>query len=560
MKYLIVIPARGGSKGIPRKNLRVLGSKPLLQYTLEAALGLKTQADIVITTDDTEIKLIARYFGVHVIDRNSDLCADNIPLDPVIYDAYLQMCQRFKHDYEIIITLQPTSPFISTVSINNALQKFEEKKVDTLFSAIDDTHLSWKENVTHDGFEPNYIDRFNRQLLPRNLKETGSIQICTREVITPESRIGRKVEIFELEELEGIDIDTPLQWTFCESIVRRRRWIFVIVGDTLTGSGHAFRVKTLAEWLAGEDLVFLCCPRSEIAQEIIESSNYKTNLLQEGNLAEQVLAYQPDIVVNDMLDTGIDYINRLKENGIFIVNFEDFGPGSNVAHLVFNALYHEEGDRRPHVFYGADYFCLRNEFRFAGKFAVRPNVKNILLSFGGTDPSNLVVKTLKAIMGWCAESGIDISIILGPGYSNNEELGKVIKEQQMAIKVMRSVEVMSEHMLAADICFTSCGRTVYELASLGIPTICMAQNTRETTHTFARLERGIYYLGRGLDTQEANILEALVSVAGSHLVRSIMHSVGSNIDLQNGVPRILKIIKQKYNQDHIIFNDKICSL
>ncbi len=89
-KILVVIPARGGSKGIPRKNIRLLDGKPLIAYSIEIAKASAYVDDIVVTTDDSEIALLSEKFGASVIRRSEELARDDIPLDPVIHDAVIR--------------------------------------------------------------------------------------------------------------------------------------------------------------------------------------------------------------------------------------------------------------------------------------------------------------------------------------------------------------------------------------------------------------------------------------------------------------------------------------
>jgi len=548
MKIIAVIPARGGSKGIPRKNLRILGGKPLIQYALEATLQTPEVTHVVVTSDDLEIQLITKKMGAHFIQRHPDLCADQTPLDPVVFDAYSKMQDITGVDYDAILTVQPTSPFISSETISGAVNKLISNNADTLFSVIDDTHLSWREDRTTGIVTPNYEQRLNRQWLPRSFKETGSIQLCLSSVITESSRVGRKVELLELDEREGIDIDTPLNWKFCESMVSRKRYVFVIVGDTQTGTGHAHRAKTIAEHLAGEETIFLCLPGSDIAYNILKQSNYRPIILDNNELAEQVLSFSPDIVINDILDTSSDYMRKLQTADCFVVSIEDLGEGAMFANLVFNALYSPQREFPSHILFGERYFCMRGEFNNCAPYIVKDRVKNVLLTFGGTDPKNMTVKTLLAIGQWCAENDIEIEVISGPGYLHWDNLNQIVRAMKTVIKISNKVQIMSFPMKRADVCFTSCGRTVYELASLGVPAICMAQNEREEPHTFARLENGVYYLGAGWNIGEDTILEALKAVASSSVTRGIMHEVMKKHDFLNGSSLVLRTIEEKYKR------------
>ena len=125
-KILVVIPARGGSKGIPRKNIRLLDGKPLIAYSIEIAKASAYVDDVVVTTDDSEIALLSEKFGASVIRRSEELARDDIPLDPVIHDAVVRKEKLAFDEYDIVITLQPTSPLLKTSTLDGAIEKFDD--------------------------------------------------------------------------------------------------------------------------------------------------------------------------------------------------------------------------------------------------------------------------------------------------------------------------------------------------------------------------------------------------------------------------------------------------
>ena len=121
MNILVVIPARGGSKGIPRKNLRLLGEKPLLYYSINNALNSKYNLDVFVSSEDDEILNTAQKFGAKIHKRDSNIADDKTTLDPVIYDCYIHTKQAENKDYDLIITMQPTSPLLSSSSLDKAI-------------------------------------------------------------------------------------------------------------------------------------------------------------------------------------------------------------------------------------------------------------------------------------------------------------------------------------------------------------------------------------------------------------------------------------------------------
>lgn len=156
MKVLAIIPARAGSKGIPNKNVRIVGGHPLIYYSIKNALESRLITDTIVTTDSFEVKIISEQMGVKVKWRDKSLCRDSITLDAVIYDAIPK-----NEEWDYIVTLQPTSPTLQVFTLDKAIQYMIDKKLDTLISAINAPHLSWSEK---DGIKvPNYAERLNRR-------------------------------------------------------------------------------------------------------------------------------------------------------------------------------------------------------------------------------------------------------------------------------------------------------------------------------------------------------------------------------------------------------------
>ena len=130
---LIIIPARGNSKGIPRKNIRNLGGRPLIYYVIHNALSLSYEADVFVTSEDDEILNLSKKFGAKAIKRIEKLSQDDTTLDSVVYDAYKSIKEIENKNYELIITMQPTSPILKAYSIDQAIKKIcDNDNIDTI--------------------------------------------------------------------------------------------------------------------------------------------------------------------------------------------------------------------------------------------------------------------------------------------------------------------------------------------------------------------------------------------------------------------------------------------
>ena len=128
MKILAVIPARAGSKGIPNKNIRIVGGHPLVYYAIRNALESKMITDIVVSTDSPEVRIVATQMGVVVKWRDAALCGDEVTLDSVVYDAIPE------GSWDYIVTMQPTSPTLKAASLDRAIRSAIDRGLDTLQS------------------------------------------------------------------------------------------------------------------------------------------------------------------------------------------------------------------------------------------------------------------------------------------------------------------------------------------------------------------------------------------------------------------------------------------
>ncbi len=535
---LVVIPARGGSKGIPRKNLRLLNGQPLLYYAVRTALSLGEKADVVVSSEDEEILLAAGKFGATPLRRDPVLSGDAVTLDGVIHAATLQAEERRGIRYDLVVTMQPTSPLLRPATVTSALARMAaEPELDTLVSVTDDRHLAWEPGP--DGRpQPAYTARLNRQYMPKRYRETGGFLIARRGVVTADTRFGAVVGVHELGEAESIDIDTYGDWALCDYHLRRKRVAIVVSGYREIGLGHAYNMLAIAGGILEHEVIFVIDNQSDYAAELIARHHYAIVRQGEERLPETILALSPAVVISDRLDTDEAYMQPLAESGCLLINFEDLGPGATLADLVVNAMYPEERIVPGHYF-GHRYFCLRNEFLLTGeRVEIRPAVTNVLLTFGGVDPNDFTGRVLGLIAPRCRELGIRITVILGLGYAR--ELA-----EQPGVEIIRNVSDMSERMLAADLAFTSAGRTTFEVASLGLPTIVLCQNKREVTHFFATAEYGFRNLGLGESVADETIVSTFEELLADPDQRRYMAELMRGPEIKSGKQRVLQLIKQK---------------
>lgn len=532
-KILIIIPARGGSKGIPRKNLRTLAGKPLIYYSIQTALSLEKEGvdvDVYVSSEDNEILALSQQFGAQIIKRDPVLSGDLVTLDSVICEAYRKVESKA---YDLVITMQPTSPLLKKQSLLQAIKKMEESpNVETVLSVTSDAHLSWKKE--EGAFVPNYEKRLNRQELPNIYKETGGFVIARSFLLREGIRIGKNVDVFELNGPESIDIDDFSDWSLCEYYVKRKQILFIVAGYREIGMGHVYNALSIANEILEHEITFLVDNKSQLAFDKIASNHYKVIKQKAPTLLEEVHNLNPDIIINDRLDTDKEEILEMKKIASHLINFEDLGSGASEADLVFNAMYPERESPANH-FYGLDYFILRDEFLFADRHIPRNEVKRVLVCFGGVDPNDF---TRRIVSIFQVYQQIEVSVIVGLGYEHFE----VLKEDYPQLTIMQNVSNISTEIAKADIVFTSAGRTTFETASIGTPAIILCQNQRETTHFFAWDEYGFKNLGLGSKVTNQAIENAIKEVFELSVREEMIQKMNSS-NLRNGKTNVLQKIR-----------------
>ena len=349
-KILAIIPARGGSKGIPRKNIRFLNRNPLIAYIIRTAKSSKYIDKTIVTTDDKEIGNIAYIFGAdEIIERPAKLAEDQTTLDPVIFHAMNKFEETLQDTFDIIITLQPTSPLLQSETLDKAIEKFVEKNSSTVISVVPKRHLFWEKK--EDKLSPYYPKRLNRQELDPVYFETGGFVISKKEIVTADTRMVEPLDIHEVSEWEGIDIDNYLDWSLAEKILSRKKFLLRVDGDFDIGMGHIYRMISIANNLLEHDVKFVIKKSSNLGLEKVYSHNFTVIEIEEENEFFKIIEKEdPDIILLDILDTKEEYLRQIKAFNPLLVTFEDLEGGLTEADLVFNALYSADSKKKWTMF------------------------------------------------------------------------------------------------------------------------------------------------------------------------------------------------------------------
>jgi CMP-N,N'-diacetyllegionaminic acid synthase len=227
MKVIGLIPARGGSKGLPRKNIRVLNGEPLLYYTASAALTSRLLSRVILSTEDEEIARIGKECGLDVpFLRPMELAQDDTPTLPVVQHA-LKFFENRGEYYDAVCLLQPTNPLRRAEQIDACIQLLEEQKVDTVFTVLQvppKYNPHWVYFQSENGLlhistgEQEPLPR--RQMLPQAYHREGSVYVTRRDVIMKQNSLyGSKILGYELNPDESVNIDSLDDFTRAEKLL-----------------------------------------------------------------------------------------------------------------------------------------------------------------------------------------------------------------------------------------------------------------------------------------------------------------------------------------------------
>lgn len=231
MRVLTLIPARGGSKGIPRKNIRDLGGKPLLSYTIEAARSSRSLRgqDIVCSTDSVEICRVAKEHGADVpFLRPPELATDEATSAAVAIHALEWMRANRERTYDYLLLLQPTSPLRSSFHIDEALGILLETGGDSVVSVCEAHQRPHHMMVVNDHrflspLMPDSAHYSRRQDMPRVYVTNGAIY-CTRVewLVNRRSFVGESCIPYVMSRWCSVDIDDEYDWDMAEHLIRRQ--------------------------------------------------------------------------------------------------------------------------------------------------------------------------------------------------------------------------------------------------------------------------------------------------------------------------------------------------
>ena len=223
---LAIIPARGGSKGVPRKNIRLVAGLPLIAYSIQAAQASQTLTHCVVSTEDEEIASVARSFGAEVLPRPAELAGDKTPMPPVVRDVFTTLETRLGLRFDYGVLLQPTAPLRTAADIDAALSLLRETRADSVVSVyrVYDHHPARMYRLENERLVPLQAEPSGslRQDLPAVYHRNGAIYAFRRSLLDEiDGLLGPDTRPYIMPEERSVNIDNEIDLLLADLLLNR---------------------------------------------------------------------------------------------------------------------------------------------------------------------------------------------------------------------------------------------------------------------------------------------------------------------------------------------------
>jgi spore coat polysaccharide biosynthesis predicted glycosyltransferase SpsG/CMP-N-acetylneuraminic acid synthetase len=531
--------ARSGNEYLARQNLQLVHDKPLLYYVIKKSLEFNN-ADVYVTTDSEEIKELSLMYGSEVIMRPKSLTKQSTTMEDIAFHS-LTILSKKNIYYKKCLLISPKFPLIKKSTIKEFFQSLGTN-VNTIFGYLNNFDKYQKIN--------NVKKNINQ------LSDISSHVVDVKKIVSFNCNQFLKSKKF-LKPYYGLKLFNYEYFTLLnyhdigvlETIIKRKKILIRVDGSKKIGLGHVYNMLTILNNFRNDDLLVVMNSSKQLGSNLFKEHLYKIKFFSSRKQLEKILEkFKPDIIFNDILNTSIDYMKFLEKMSCYIVNFEDLGMGKKYSNLVFNPIYISKS-KNKNEFYGNNFAAIRDEFRIWEPLSFKAKVNRVLITFGGSDPTNRTQQILKIIQTLGVKQ-IEFIVILGLGYSHKKSLEPLInsmKKSGFHITVVEKSDFLAKYFRESDFAIASNGRTIFELAALQIPMIAIPVNKRELSHSFVRNSNVGFEIILNNKNSHKKFINAFNQMLDSKKRFYFMKNL-KKLDLLNGVNLITHKINQEFEK------------
>lgn len=491
-RTVAIIPARGGSKRIPRKNIREFCGKPMIGWSIEAARKSGAFDEVIVSTDNEQIADVARRFGATVpFLRPAEMSGDTSPLMAVLR-LHLDALAREGHAMEFAFCIYATAPFVTPARLSDAVRTLRESDADFILG-VTPFEYPVQRSLRLDAAgrlafaEPQFALSHSQMLEPRYHDAGQFFGGRTAAVMAYDSTLLATCLPLQVPRDEAVDIDTPEDWRFAEKLfaIQNRkppRTVFKVMGGPAMGMGHILRSLELAAALplSGIEVAGFVCNDDARSREFITAAGYPL-WSDARDFPIALIDQQADVLLIDHPGELHDVCvrSRLARPGLFIAALDCFEMERADCDLIIDLFNHHptlKAPLSPAVKFaeGPAYAIIRAEFDTwrAKPRTIPPRVKEILVTFGGADPQRHTLLILSALQG-----ALSLHVVIGPNFTHRAEVEQLAGAA--GAQVYKNVQEIAALMHSCDLAFAGGGTTMLELMSLGTPAIIIPQSDAE---------------------------------------------------------------------------------
>jgi N-acylneuraminate cytidylyltransferase len=534
---LCIIPARGGSKRIPRKNVRPFFGKPMIVWSIEAALSSGAFDHVLVTTDDPEIADVAIAAGADVpFMRPQNLSGDNTPTVPVIAHALVE-AEALWGQQDFVCCLYATAPFVLPEDIRRARALLDRTKADyafpvTSFPFAIQRGVYLRDDGRMEMFQPEHA-LTRSQDLEEAYHDVGQFYWGRKSAwLAGKTLIGPDAAPLIIPRSRAQDIDTPEDWDRAEQLfsifqASRRNILFRADAGRDLGVGHVMRCLTLADQI-GARATFVCKDIDGHLSDVIAARGYSVHLLDadisaaDDSIAVAELAQGHDLVVMDHYELDAEWSKAMPAPVMVLDDVAD--RRHNCAMLLDQNLGRKGADYDGLLpdgaarLIGPDYALLRPEFAAHRDFSLsrrsgaKGEVRRLLISLGGGEMQSVVTWILDVLRGIPTVEKLSVQIILGASANGSEAVKVAVKNVPFKVQLHTAVNNMAEHMAEVDLMIGAGGSTSWERCALGLPAIVLPLADNQTSATNALAARNAARVVEPNDsTSLQEVLETLLN-------------------------------------------------
>jgi CMP-N-acetylneuraminic acid synthetase/spore coat polysaccharide biosynthesis predicted glycosyltransferase SpsG len=549
MRVIFVVPARGGDHEVPYLNIKKLGSHPLIGHTLEQAKKSRYLDRLIVSTDHPKVKEVAEEYGASVpFLRPAELASDSAELKAIVRHAVEFVEAKEQIRFDVVVTLQATSPFRSAQQIDEAIQMLLDRNLDSVISMKELRSLTWRMRAGK--LEPLFDRPGRRDELEPLYQEDGAIRVMRREVLDSAERLGAKVGHVLMDKMSSLTVHDIYDFWLAEKLEKMPRVLFRVDGGGEYGMGHVYRSLAAAEALLKlrptADICFLMRAEPPEGGQFVWQKGHQVKLLAGRESALPAIRdYSPNLIVNDLPSLNEDYLRSLAKLGATTVNFvdslADIEKPQSTAAVIIAVL--EEQVELEDYYAGPAFAILREAFQKRSA-DIREKGRHVVLSFGGSDPQGLTLKALAALAPLSHTlPELEVTVVLGPAFSQLSELDGLLRRLPIRPRILRHVEHMADILVEGDAVLCSGGMTVFEIAALGRPGIVLCQNAKEEARMRRFAEDGsILHLGLGTEVEEWVLRDKVKELLHDEVARRRMSEAGTRLVDALGASRVADVL------------------